>query len=277
MMARSRSASGFTLVQLLGWTAVVMALTFLLYPLFTTRDLCDGRPPTCMRNLKMLGLAMTMYVQDYDETYPGSDASNGRWGPKPWRENGEDTADFYGNSRWVAQLLPYVKDRQVFACPKDASSKRNQTSRLVPESDTPFPVSYGPNLLFVNPAAYGWKNRTLTTANVKLPAEKYFLADCATAHGFDLESVAYLRYPNYAPELRQDGWSPQQYRAAGRVAWPDKVAEPLTRHKLMTNVVFADGHAKSIRHDLIPDNDGRHGEQYPKLLEAMIPWQTARR
>jgi hypothetical protein len=274
MMPRARSASGFTLMQLLGWTAITMGLILLFYAILSSHD--RGVPySNCMSNLKQLGVAVLMYAQDYDDTYPAYDSTSDHWGSGPWGKDGQEAADFRSQSRWVAQLLPYAKSRQVFACSSDSNSKRNETEALVPGSTTPFPVSYGPNRLFIHPTAYGWKKKVVTTASVRDPAEKYFMADCATAAGFDLDTVAYLRYPNYDPKQHQNDWSPEQYRAAGRVAWSDKVAEPLTRHVLGSNILFADEHVKWVRHDRIPNNDGPHGEQHKALVGAMVPWQPA--
>jgi prepilin-type processing-associated H-X9-DG protein len=275
MIPRARSASGFTLMQLLRWSAITMGLILLIYPRFAPKDLCDGIRPTCMGNLKQLSLAVLMYAQDYDDTYPAYDVTNDHWGPGPWGKDGQNATDFRSRSRWGAQLQPYVRRRDVFACPSDSNGGRNQTESLTPGSTTPFPVSYGPNRLFIDPKAYAGKKRTVTTASVQDPAEKYLLGDCAIAAGFDPETIAYLRYPNYDPHLRQNGWSPEQYRAAGRVAWPDNVAEPLTRHNLGSNIMFADGHVRWLRHDRIPDNDGPHGEHYHTLVGAMVPWQPA--
>jgi len=273
MVTRARFAPGFTLNQLIGWTAIILGLTILLYPVFVVSEYEEGHPlPGCMRNIKQLGIAMLMYTQDWDDTYPAAGASD-HWGPGPWRKQSRQVSDFRSSSLWVAQLLPYVKNPQTFACSEDARRQPDPTSRLVPGAETPFPVSYGPNRLFVTPLEYGWKKGTVSATSVEQPAQKYFLADCATAHGFDLETIAYLRYPNYDPSAPQNDWTPEQFRAAGRVAWSDKVAEPLTRHQLGSNIVFADAHAKWVRHDLIPNNDGPRGQQYPALAEAMIPWK----
>ena len=82
------------------------------------------------------------------------------------------------------------------------------------DSATDFPVSYGPNLMFVNPSAYGRK-KPVVTSSVDELGEKYLLGDCATTSGFDLDTIAYLRYPNYDPLQRQNGWSLDQFTAAG--------------------------------------------------------------
>jgi hypothetical protein len=270
MIARARSASGLTLIQLLYWTLIVMGLTMLMYPLFL-QDNRGGPRSNCMSNLKQLGLAVLMYTQDYDESYPVSYSAKD--GPLPCTQ-GDARAATARSPQWVDQLLPYVKNRSVLACSKDVNPKRSLIHPMPPGSAAPFPVSYGPNRMFVDPKAYGWKKRVLQTTDVADPAATYLLGDCVTAHGFDLEDVAYLRYPNYDPSLRQNGWDLQQFRAAGRVAWPDQLAERITRHQCGSIVVFVDGHAAWLRHDRIPNHDGPNGSQFQALKAVMVPWQA---
>jgi prepilin-type processing-associated H-X9-DG protein len=105
------------------------------------------------------------------------------------------------------------------------------------------------------------------------PEKKCLLADCVTAYGFDMETIAYLRYSNYDPSLRQNGWLLDQFTGAGRVAWPDRLVEGLTRHQFGSNIAFADGHVRWLRHDRIPNNDERDGKQYRALVLAMAPWK----
>jgi prepilin-type processing-associated H-X9-DG protein len=273
MMTRPRAASGFTLIELLTCVAIGIILIAILFPVFARPRGCGGRSSYCEDRLKWLGTAMTMYLQDYDDTYPTSGAVGKD------RQSEAEEQPSYGrtysqlSSRWVVQLLPYVPTSTRFVCRQDAWKSRNQSDALTPYSWTPFPVSYGPNRLFVDPAAYGWKKRALKTTDVEHPERKYLLADCATAHGFDPETVAYLRYPNYDPSEPQHGWTPEQYLAAGRVAWPEKVAKPMTRHAMVSSILFADGHVGSLRHDEIPNNDGPRGPEYQALVEAMVPWQ----
>lgn len=50
----------------------------------------------CFANQKQVAVALMMYTQDYDETYPRKATS------------------------YKAQIMPYVKNQQVFHCPLDA-------------------------------------------------------------------------------------------------------------------------------------------------------------
>ena len=60
---------GFTLIELLVVIAIIAILAAILFPVFAqARD--KARQAACQSNLKQLGNAVSMYLQDYDETYP---------------------------------------------------------------------------------------------------------------------------------------------------------------------------------------------------------------
>jgi len=68
MNARTRSRSGFTLIELLVVIAIIAILAAILFPVFAqARE--KARQASCESNEKQIGLAITQYVQDYDETY----------------------------------------------------------------------------------------------------------------------------------------------------------------------------------------------------------------
>lgn len=69
-----RRRVGFTLIELLVVIAVIAILAAILYPVFAqARE--SARKTTCLSNLKQVGLSMTMYVTDYDETFPSATIS----------------------------------------------------------------------------------------------------------------------------------------------------------------------------------------------------------
>jgi prepilin-type N-terminal cleavage/methylation domain-containing protein/prepilin-type processing-associated H-X9-DG protein len=102
---------GFTLIELLVVIAIIAILAAILFPVFAqARD--AARQTTCLNNLKQLGTGLTMYAQDYDETLPS------------WPFKGGATGLFndprfrlWSYSTWVDAVMPYVKNKGVFACP----------------------------------------------------------------------------------------------------------------------------------------------------------------
>jgi prepilin-type N-terminal cleavage/methylation domain-containing protein/prepilin-type processing-associated H-X9-DG protein len=122
-MDRNRKPA-FTLIELLVVIAIIAILAAILFPVFAkARE--KARQTACLSNLKQIGMAVMMYVQDYDETMPFVLSWGGNCTPK-WGTN------FGDNDKWpvvagvtamepqfqlVTQVAPYVKNDSVWYCP----------------------------------------------------------------------------------------------------------------------------------------------------------------
>src|SRR5947209_4887361 len=60
---------GFTLIELLVMIAIIAILAAILFPVFAQAR-AKARQAKCQSNLKQLGVAILLYAQDYDETFP---------------------------------------------------------------------------------------------------------------------------------------------------------------------------------------------------------------
>lgn len=272
MTRRSQWSTGFTLIELLVVIGIIAILAAILFPVYAgARE--KARQLSCMSNLRQLGTGISLYVQDYDESFPAYDYTSTEWGIGPWGARGLNVSHYSSGNRWIPELLAYVKSPQMFVCPSDADRSRNESIGFW---QTPFPVSYGPNTLFFTPGGRnGGPSNSVTLASVEEPTQKYLLGDCATAYGFDMENIANLRYPNYGPTRALKNWTPSQFVRAGKVALVDTPVDAVARHSEGTNILFADGHVKWLRHNQIPNNDGPSGVQTARLAGAVVPWQTA--
>lgn len=117
--------TAFTLIELLVVIAIIAILAAILFPAFAqARE--KARQTACLSNSKQIGMAMEMYVQDYDEQFP-----IGRFDP-----NYPNLAD-YGKG-WAGSIFSYTKNAQILKCPDDST----QNIRAFGSLPALYPVSY---------------------------------------------------------------------------------------------------------------------------------------
>src|SRR5260370_37829686 len=101
-MQKGARKRAFTLIELLVVIAIIAILAAILFPVFAqARD--KARHAACLSNCKQIGLAVTMYANDYDETF---------FWQKSWDQEAEIGAGLWGTSYktyvlWPLQITPY--------------------------------------------------------------------------------------------------------------------------------------------------------------------------
>ena len=232
---RSTKKRGFTLIELLVVIAIIAILAAILFPVFA-RARENARRASCSSNLKQIGLGLLQYTQDFDETMPGHNMQNG--------------------TLWMDVIQPYVKSAQLFDCPSNTANKYQPTTAGVARPAPGGLGSYGANVT-------GWNNQYPTPpfsipdqpnpggtfiniARFETPATTVMVGDIAG--GFELGS--------------SDGDNAVSRGITGPIGQRTMLenGQMRDRHLETTNILYTDGHVKSLRLDALAKRatDGTH-------------------
>jgi len=187
-MCTPKDRRGFTLIELLVVIAIIAILAAILFPVFAkARE--QAKKAACTSNVKQLGLAWMMYVQDYDETFPPTNSTqsapgNTEWEPypggpfpcKPCRPRNKVTKLPY-DPRFFA--LPYIKNLDLFKCPSDFGI---DAGKVPSEPSVGGPVwKYAGTSYCINTVTL----RLAAMAAIPKPAETYMGAEVYAWHSGD--------------------------------------------------------------------------------------------
>jgi prepilin-type N-terminal cleavage/methylation domain-containing protein/prepilin-type processing-associated H-X9-DG protein len=252
--AFTNARRAFTLIELLVVIAIIAILAAILFPVFAqARE--KARAITCISNFKELGLAITQYVQDYDETFPmASREDNVEWTTivDPYIKNGDKGG-----------LVPTGTDAYnysggVFSCPSFPISQ--QANQLKVRTDVfPYQQTYGTvhaypfgmtNLSQIDEPANkvglieGGVNGTGSAGlpqgwgyNSWCPTEWYWVSNKGVT-GSDPTTNFALDSKNHKGDCDWDINS-------GHADWESCNQMPRYRHNGTTNVMYLDGHVKA--------------------------------
>src|SRR5579859_736673 len=117
--SRPTTKRGFTLIELLVVIAIIAILAAILFPVFAQAR-SKARQAVGTSNAKQVSLAILMYVQDYDETFPRSGWDCQTHATAADIPPGIENA--CGATTWENVANPYIKNAGVETSPGDGST-----------------------------------------------------------------------------------------------------------------------------------------------------------
>ena len=235
----SKPRYAFTLIELLVVIAVIALLAALIFPVFSkARE--NGRAVSCLSNLKQIGASLTLYLQDYDETYPmerlpdWTHVASGctSQGPNSYPEDALQGSAI----NWKRAILPYIKNYAVFQCPSNGYAWATGGFNVAPGDETNF--LYPPAERIANSYAYNgsfFHEAVPTCWYGEAIVRPRYAAEIDSPSTLILLLESRMNYPDlgtwFIPERGPNGG------AEG----------PFQSHNGSCNWLFADQHAKRLK------------------------------
>jgi prepilin-type N-terminal cleavage/methylation domain-containing protein/prepilin-type processing-associated H-X9-DG protein len=222
-----RTGPGFTLIELLVVIAIIAILASLLLPALA-RGKSAARATECRNNLHTLGLALRMYVDEFDY-YPETSglAVSGFNSAYGWLMLDD----------WKETLIPYVGVEGGEFAWREATMRTLRCPQVVSNDDGKrgngqYACNASGTAKFLTAANLGWggymdrKLRPTAEAQVGMPADMIALGDIAPGPSFgEMFSTS-----GHFDICSMDRWM-----------WPG------TSHNGQANMLFCDGHVESAR------------------------------
>jgi prepilin-type processing-associated H-X9-DG protein/prepilin-type N-terminal cleavage/methylation domain-containing protein len=214
----NKSKTIFTLIELLVVIAIIAILASMLLPALN-KARAKARSISCMSNLKQIGTAFMLYMQDNEDNLPPGRTYGA--GSMYWQHATE-------NAGFLVPYLPMLKKDPDGPIGAVGGGHRCALSCPSQPNEAASHYTYGYNFLMGLAAPGSYRK----TSRFKKPSETCLVSDADSVTG----AYSYIYSHGNAP--------PSDYFVARRHGNKDRA-----------NISFVDGHAETRNHREIPDMD----------------------